>query len=221
MKIEDSLVLLFLFGLSLPNIASAKKEDTSSLVDLISPPRGNPNQQCCDSYCCSYCYIGSSSTESWGSSTYWPTAEPTALPTAGPTASPTTGPTSSPTSTYSPPAFLKPEFTKTIYQSALPSWPLAGTTIHLGIHANTTDGSPLRYQLVTTYEFLTLSASQDIIFISNVADGAFVGPNNVMIIEVSAIVIGDEMRSRNAAVVLVFPRSTREENVGVSQDERY
>ncbi|ODM99997.1 hypothetical protein Ocin01_06687 [Orchesella cincta] len=143
------------------------------------------------------------------------TSDPCPTPSQEPCPScPTTPPptTAVPTggTTCPPSRFANPQFTKTIYQSSLPTWPLAGTTVHLGIHANTTDGSPLRYQLVTTFEFLTLSASQDIIFTSNVGDGAFVGPNNVMVIEVSALVIGDEDRASNAAVVLVFPRSTKE-----------
>ncbi|CAL8089318.1 unnamed protein product [Orchesella dallaii] len=236
MKKGKIIVLLFLLGVTFTEIASASVEsnDTSSLMDVISPARDKPNKQCyCDYYCCPYC----GDPTSWGTEpTYtYPTADPTTWrpvsstyntpePSSWPTESSswltetTTAAVTWPPPTCPPQRLSKPEFTKTIYQSALPSWPIAGTTVHLGIQANTSDGAPLRYQLDTTIEFLTLSASQDIIFISNVADGAFVGPNNVMIFEVSALVIGDETRSSNAAVAIVFPRSTREDEAA-SEDE--
>lgn len=142
----------------------------------------------------------------------WETREPPICPTPEPcpTSPPltTAGPPECPPATDSPTPGSSPKFSQAMYQSSLPSWPTAGTNVHLGLNASTEDGSPVRYQLMTSFEFVTLSATNDIIFTSNVSDGAYVGPNNVMIIEVVASVIGDESRADSAIIIIVFPRST-------------
>jgi hypothetical protein len=49
-------------------------------------------------------------------------------------------------------------------------------------------------------------AGEDILFTSEVAEGAFVGPNNVMVLEIRAQVYGQPQReSGKAALLIVFP----------------
>jgi len=110
--------------------------------------------------------------------------------------------------TCPPDTLSKPEFTKAIYQHIFPLWPSNGTVIRLGISASTPGGEPIQYELLSQVGFLELTSDQQLVLTSDLNEGSFVGPNNVLVAEVRAEVVGDPNRKGAAGVVIVFPGPT-------------
>ena len=103
---------------------------------------------------------------------------------------------------------ITPVFSDTYYAVRLGMWPAQGATIRIYAEATTPDGAILSYTITRPPSFLELDFNRDILFTQDLTDAAYVGPNNVLHMEIVAVVEGQPERRGTATIALIFPRPT-------------